>query len=134
MDELMEKCKVAVTSFSEIELAYWFGSRAQGKGTPLSDWDFAVKYNKEMTWKEQLNIRSTIADCLETDAVDLVDWDQAPLSLRYAIVQDGVLLLSRDESLRVDFETDTRSRYWDFEGYRREYQEAFFQRAIERGL
>jgi hypothetical protein len=87
-----------------------------------------------MTWKEQLNIRSTIADCLETDAVDLVDWDQAPLALRYAIVQEGVLLLSRDESLRVDFETETRSRYWDFEGHRREYQEAFFRRAIERGL
>ena len=132
MDKLIEKCKAAVTSFSEIELAYWFGSRAQGKGTPLSDWDFAVKYNKEMTWKEQLNIRSAIADCLKTDAVDLVDWDQAPLSLRYAIVQEGVLLLSRDESLRVDFETETRSRYWDFEPYRREYQEAFFKRAIER--
>jgi len=30
----------------------------------------------------------------------------------------------------VDFETETRSRYWDFEPYRREYQEAFFQRVI----
>ncbi|MCO5385643.1 MAG: nucleotidyltransferase domain-containing protein [Desulfosporosinus sp.] len=68
MDKLMEKCKGAIAAFPEIELVYWFGSRAQGKGTPLSDWDFAVKYNKEMTWKEQLNIRSTIADSLETDA------------------------------------------------------------------
>ncbi len=134
MDNLMLKCKGVVESFPEIELAYWFGSRAQGKGTPLSDWDFAVKYNKLMTWKEQLNIRSTIAYSLETDAVDLVDWDQAPLPLRYAIVQEGILLISRDESLRVDLETETRSRYWDFEPYLREYQEAFFRRVIERGL
>ncbi len=115
-------------------MAYWFGSRAKGKGTPLSDWDFAVKYNKDMTWKEQLNIRSTIADSLETDAIDLVDWDQAPLPLRYAVVQEGVLLISRNESLRVDLETQTRSRYWDFEPCLREYQEEFFRRVAERGL
>lgn len=131
---LVEKCKVAVAALPEIELAYWFGSRAQGKGTPLSDWDFAVKYNQEMTWKQQLNIRSIIGDCLETDDVDLVDWDQAPLALRYSIVQEGVLLVSRDESLRVDLETETRSRYWDFEPYLREYQESFFRRVVERGL
>lgn len=134
MEKLMEKCKAALASFPEIKLAYWFGSRAQGKGTSLSDWDFAVKYNKEMTWKEQLNIRSTIADSLETDAVDLVDWDHAPLPVRYSIVQEGILLLSRDESLRVDYETETRSRYWDFEPYLREHQEAFFRRVAERGL
>ena len=105
-----------------------------GKGTPLSDWDFAVKYNKDMPWKEQLNIRSTIADSLETDAIDLVDWDQAPLPLRYAVVQGGVLLISRNESLRVDLETQTRSRYWDFEPCLQEYQEAFYRRVAERGL
>lgn len=37
MDTLWEKYKVAVVAFLEIELAYWFGSRAMGKGTPLSD-------------------------------------------------------------------------------------------------
>jgi predicted nucleotidyltransferase len=31
MDDLMEKCKVALAAFPEIELAYWFGSRAKGK-------------------------------------------------------------------------------------------------------
>lgn len=134
MDKLMEKCKGAFAAFPEIELGYWFGSRAQGKGTPLSDWDFAVKYNKEMTWKEQLNIRSTIADSLETDAIDLVDWDQASLPLRYAIVQEGVLLISRNECLRVELETQTRSRYWDFEPCLKEHQEAFFQRVADRGL
>ena len=134
MDKLMGKCKVALVTFPEIELAYWFGSRAVGKGTPLSDWDFAVKYNKDMTWKEQLNIRSTIADSLETEAIDLVDWDQAPLPLRYAVVQEGVLLISRNESLRVDLETKTRSRYWDFEPCLRQHQEAFFRRVAERGL
>src|SRR5665647_3108879 len=98
MDKLMEKCKAAVAAFPEIELAYWFGSRAKGKGTPISD------------------------------------WDQAPLPLRYAVVQEGVLLISRNESLRVDVETQTRSRYWDFEPCLREYQEAFFRRVAERGL
>ena len=92
MDKLVEKCKAVVAAFPEIELAYWFGSRAKGKGTPLSDWDFAVNYNKDMTWKEQLNIRSTFADSLETDAIDLVDWDQAPPPLRYAVVQEGIVL------------------------------------------
>jgi len=134
MDKLVQKFIAVAVSFPEIELAYWFGSRAQGKGTPLSDWDFAVKYNKEMTWKEQLNIRSSFPDCLKTDAVDLVDWDHSPLSLRYSIVQEGILLLCRDENLRVELETKTRSRYWDFEPYLREYQEAFFRRVAERGL
>ncbi|MCO1601369.1 type VII toxin-antitoxin system MntA family adenylyltransferase antitoxin [Desulfosporosinus nitroreducens] len=134
MDKLMEKCKGAIAAFPEIELVYWFGSRAQGKGTPLSDWDFAVKYNKEMTWKEQLNIRSIIAESLETDAIDLVDWDQANLPLRYAVVQEGVLLISRNECLRVELETQTRSRYWDFEPCLKEHQEAFFRRIVDRGL
>ena len=87
-----------------------------------------------MTWKEQLNIRSAIGESLETDAIDLVDWDQALLPLRYAVVQEGVLLISRNESLRVDLETQTRSRYWDFEPCLREHQEAFFRRIAERGL
>lgn len=65
---------------------------------------------------------------------DLVDWDQATLPLRYAVVQEGVLLISRNECLRVELETQTRSRYWDFEPCLKEHQEAFFRRIVDRGL
>lgn len=71
---------------------------------------------------------------METENVDLVDWEQAPLPLRYAIVQEGILLVSRNEELRVELETQTRARYWDFEPYLRECQDAFFQHVAERGL
>lgn len=133
MKETLEKLKILLSIFPQIEIAWLFGSRASGKGTPISDWDLAIKFSSSQGWKEQMHIRFAISEVVGTEQVDLVDWDKAPLPLRYAIVQDGMILLSRNEELRVDLQTETRSRYWDFEPYRKECQDAFFQRITERG-
>lgn len=133
MDERIRACMDKLKTYPEIVVAYWFGSRAQGKGTPLSDWDFALKFKPQADWRCERHVRAVLSDILGTDAVDLVNWDLAPLKVRYAIVQQGVLLLSRNEEVRVEMEITTRSRYWDFEPYIREYQEAFFRKLMERG-
>ena len=133
MNGTIEKLKILLATFPQIDIVWLFGSRALGKGTPISDWDLAVKFRLAQSWKEQLHLRFAISELVGTEQVDLVDWDKAPLPLRYAIVQEGIILVCQNEELRVDLLTETRSSYWDFEPYLKECQDAFFRRIAERG-
>ena len=56
--------------------------------------------------------------------VDVVPLDEVPPELAVRVVWEGRVLLSRDEPLRVRWETGTLKRYWDT---------APLRRAIERG-
>jgi hypothetical protein len=58
----------------------------------------------------------------------------APLVFRGRVVCDGSLVYARDEQLRIEFETATRLRYFDYQPVHRSIQDAFFADLRERGL
>ena len=60
--------------------------------------------------------------------------NDAPLVFWGRVVCDGVLVYARDEQERIEFETTTRLRYFDYLPIHRRLQDAFFANLRERGL
>ena len=48
-----------------------------------------------------------------------------PLMMKGKIVTEGMLLFSREDPLRVEFETNVRKAYFDFKPYILRYQKAY---------
>lgn len=103
--------------YSEVKLAYLFGSRATGKIGPLSDYDFAIYLDEKDEKKRfdlQLKLAGDISIKLKSDNVDLVvlnDVD-AP-ELKYNIIKEGILLLEK-EPFKVLVEPKILNEYFDF--------------------
>ena len=53
--------------------------------------------------------------------VDVRILNGAPLSFKYNLIKDGIVLLSKDDDKRVDFEEKTIVLYLDFLPYRKLY-------------
>jgi len=98
----------------EILLVYLFGSRAAGKVGKRSDWDIGVLLSEPFPKHFGYALASELAALLGTDRVDLVVLNDAPIPLRYNVVSMGTLLFEKSRSIKVEFEADTMSRYFDY--------------------
>lgn len=96
-----------------IELAYLFGSRATGRFTPTSDYDIGLKLKQPISFSEKFFMEVEIRKLLETQALDLVLIDEAPLVLKFNIIC-GKCLYAFDEATRIEYEANVMSRYYDF--------------------
>ena len=92
----------------EIECLYLFGSAASDSLQPLSDLDLAVLLNRAFPKKNYLSLRLSLMDqfsrLLETDELDLVLLNQAPLLLAYEVIRSGQILFERNRAKRIDYE------------------------------
>ncbi|HEY4723005.1 MAG TPA: nucleotidyltransferase domain-containing protein [Anaerolineae bacterium] len=122
-----------------VMLAYLFGSAATGLATPLSDIDIAlVVAENQAAPHNRLKLELALADEIAVrcglSQIDVRIVNEAPLVLRGQVVTDGILLFARDEDTRVEFETRTRSEYFDFLPVARQLRESFFDDIQQRGL
>jgi uncharacterized protein len=121
-----------------IALAYLYGSAAAGRATPLSDVDIALVAAEELPpyrqLKIELRLETELAEQADVRNADVRIINHAPLAIRGQVACQGVLLYSRDESVRVAFETRTRDEYFDYQPIARQLREAFFADVRERGL
>jgi predicted nucleotidyltransferase len=105
---------------------------------PWSDVDIALILGEALAPAKQLKVMLSLqvdlADCCDIDNADVRIIDDAPLILRGKVVTEGILLYARDEQTRVDFEVNTRLRYFDYLPVYREMQETFLATLRERGL
>ena len=121
-----------------VQLAYVYGSVVTGHTTPFSDVDIALLTTEPLAPLARLRLMQHVeaqlyADCRLVN-VDVRIINDAPLVLRGRIVTDGVLLYARDEQARIDFETTTRMRYFDYLPIHKRLQKAFFETLRTRGL
>lgn len=95
-----------------------FGSLASDKETPLSDVDLAVLYNKNLSGEELNSLHSQvlerITDLLQTDDIDLINLNTAPLSMQYGAIKQSKLLLLNNREEYVDFWEQSVKYYLDF--------------------
>jgi predicted nucleotidyltransferase len=140
-DELIPKLCQALASLlphRSVRLAYLYGSAVTGLMTPLSDVDIALVVEPGLTPLEHLKLvlrlQVDLADCCDIPDADVRILNDAPLVLRGRVVCDGILLYARDERERIEFETDTRLRYFDYLPIHKRLQDAFFADVRERGL
>ena len=96
-----------------VELTYLFGSRARGRVNFLSDFDFAVLM-PDGGFAEYYNFFHDLSTLMKGLRVDVVMLKGAPLELRYRVIKEGILLYQKNRYIKVEFESDTLSRYFDF--------------------
>lgn len=118
-----------------ISAAYLFGSRASGMAGPLSDTDLAVLVEPATGVDERFRLRlELIAQAtrlLHTDRVDLIVLNDAPILLAHRVIRDGELLVERERSERVRFETRTILEYLDTKPLRAELARGVHRRLEE---
>jgi len=91
----------------EVQLAYLFGSLAQGHAG--QDIDLAILVPDGPAFR----LRAAITECLGTERVDLVDLRQAGPVLRFEIIRTGQLLYAADEETQWQYELATLHLYRD---------------------
>ena len=99
----------------DIIFAYLFGSMARGKVLPLSDVDVAV-YLKEPSdiQEKKMEILGGLIEILQTDEIDLVVLNRAPLPLRRRILENKKVVVDREPFRRHQYESLTMREYFDF--------------------
>ena len=122
--QLTQSSKRALQALGVSSL-YLFGSRAQGKAGPLSDYDFAVlmKVNHDKSahkrggdvYDQLYDILSPFCPrTLQNDIIDIVFLDSAPLELRMHVVRYGQPIFDLNPQARLNFEEHTTLQYCDY--------------------
>ena len=101
-----------------ILFAYLYGSYATGLIHPFSDLDIGI-YIENVPASKHLELELSIS--LEIDsymrgevASEVRIINELPLVMIGEIITEGIIIYSRNEVVRVDFETAVRSAYFDF--------------------
>ena len=102
----------------EVLEAYLFGSHARGQARPDSDIDVAVYVDEttadEGRWGYRAELTTYLMAALDTDDVDVVVLNEAPILLYHRVLRDGIRLLSRDMRATTGRAGLALSRYFDF--------------------
>lgn len=90
--------------YGELEFAALVGSRATGQSRPDSDWDIAIRWQRDLSAYRRLELTESLRLALarllkvEPEQVDLIDLAVARLAMRALVAEQG-LVLSGAESL-----------------------------------
>lgn len=121
---ISKETQKALTALGVVAL-YLFGSRAQGRAGPLSDYDFAVLL-KDSTLFRSSKKKEALYDGLyrllsplcprefPNDILDIVFLQRVSLELQMHVVRHGCVLFDTDPQLRSDFEASIMLRAADF--------------------
>jgi predicted nucleotidyltransferase len=112
---LLSKAEAYLRSRSDVAFAYLFGSLAKGEPKPLSDVDIAIYFLDESDIAEKkLDILGDLMELLETDEIDLVILNTAPLTLRMKVIEDKRVFADNVPFQRHSYESLTMREYFDF--------------------
>lgn len=125
----VESIKTVLSENASILLAYLFGSRAKGEASERADWDIAVylaedRLAENPIW-DRFKIEDRLPAALATDAVQVVVLNslEDPL-LGFEIIANGLLLVEKDENLRIAFEGSVLARWHDWQYFLDRHKEA----------
>lgn len=101
-----------------VKFAYIYGSYAQGLPNRFSDLDIGIFVESDDI-KRGLDLELSLAIQFDEALNHMVQSEvrilnQLPLSVVGSILLDAESIYSKDEELRIDFETNVRKAYFDF--------------------
>jgi len=103
--------------YTEVTVAYLFGSRARDDFNVESDIDIAVLLSQSLSGPyDFVRLVGESADELEVEdeKVNLVILNDASLELAYKVISEGKVIFERDFERRVEFEVHVLESYMDF--------------------
>jgi predicted nucleotidyltransferase len=112
---LKDKLPDLLSNLKEVSLVYLFGSRAEGRLGPMSDYDLGVLIDRT-AHEGQVHARLThkLSCALGADRIDVLLLNRAPIGLAYAIIAQGEVLYQRDVAVRVEYEAQVMNLYGDY--------------------
>jgi len=118
-EKVIEEISRTLGKRGEIIFSYIHGSFVEGD---FRDVDVAVYLKEEeKALRYELNLERRIEDTIDFP-VDVRILNDAPLSFRFNVIKNGILLFSKNEKIRCDFETLSTVEYHDFEYLREEFR------------
>ena len=123
--DLAQRLREFLQDVKEIAFAYLYGSAAHDPAPYGGDIDIAVYLKASDTEeyiKKETELTVLLISRLSTDEIDLRVLNVLPLVLQYNILKEGILILSRDEMERVEFETSVMLRFFELKPYLDEYR------------
>ena len=115
IQELLPHAQAYLRARKDVLFAYLFGSLARRKPSSLSDVDIAVYLSKYAdVLEKKMEILGRLIELLETDEIDLVILNSAPLTLRIRILETKKVIVDNAPFLRHDYESLTMREYFDF--------------------
>ena len=87
-----------------------------GEGFTVLVWEVSNEYSRK-----EAELTAVLVSRLGTDEIDLRILNVLPLVLQYHILKEGILILTRDEMERVEFETSVMIRFFELKPYLDEY-------------
>ncbi len=118
-EALMKQLNNIFLSFPEIKLVYFFGSKATGDESLLSDYDFAFyldidKKDREKIYEIKIGLLDKVSRALKSNKIDIVilNSTESP-ELKYNIISNGKLIYE-EEPFKVLIEPKILTEYFDF--------------------
>ena len=131
--EVLDIIREVIEKDQEVLFAYLYGSYVYAD-LPGADIDLAVYLKigdiKPCVKKEE-ELTAILAIKLHTERIDLRILNVSPFLLQYNILKERVLIFSRDEAERVDFETRVMERFFELKPYLDEYKRMLLLRIKE---
>jgi len=118
-----EAIREVLRKHEEISFAYLHGSFI--KGDAFQDIDVAV-YLERMpasVLEYELQVETELIRAVGRHIIDVRVLNTAPLSFKYNVIKDGIILLVKNDDKRADFQETTIAAYLDFLPYRNIYLE-----------
>lgn len=117
-------------------VAYLFGS-GTGEVGPLSDLDFAIYLDPDLTGKRMDELHLKILNDLITvlgDDVDLVLMNSSSTLFNFNVIREGEVLYKNSERDRVKLESSIIDRNADEKYYREKHARKMIRKFAEEGL
>jgi predicted nucleotidyltransferase len=115
IERLLPIAEAYLQGRSDVVFAYLFGGFARGRISPLSDVDIAVYLRECQHMSEKkMEILGDLIGLLQTDEIDLVILNAAPLPIRLGIIANRKVIVDNNPLLRHTYESLTMRKYFDF--------------------
>jgi len=125
--ELIEQIK----KDTDVVALFSFGSLATGGLKPLSDLDFGIlvsgKLDKQERFDKHLDLIGIFNNFFQTDEVDLIMMNDAPMRFCHNIIKSGKLLYCSSQKELAEFVEKTIKLYLDFRFFRDAFDDAFLK-------
>ena len=128
IDKIRKRLQLRLEKQSQIVFAYLHGSvlsTDNPRDIDLAVYLYADEFD-QLSREGEINLSFAIPlemdlEKLLVQKVDLQVLNLAPLSFRYRVITDGILIVDKDSNLRSDFEYLSRVEYFDFLPRHNEY-------------